>query len=99
MSQIWRPYQFSEKSNSFAYLNQRSYVEVRSIFECTLLIVHFFISSISTLSLEIIEHLQRTVDSRFMDRLRERLYFLSNTIPAEIIARGDVSGCLNQVNI
>lgn len=33
----------------------------------------------------------------FINRLRERLYSLSATIPTEVIVSGDVEWCLKQV--
>lgn len=37
------------------------------------------------------------VKENFNNRLRERLYSLSTTIPTEAVISGDVEGCLKQV--
>ncbi|VDN87642.1 unnamed protein product, partial [Brugia pahangi] len=38
-----------------------------------------------------------TVKENFINRLRERLYSLTTTIPTEAIVSGDVEGCLKQL--
>lgn len=52
---------------------------------------------IAEFSAKIKEYLMHSVKESFVNRLRERLYSLSTTIPTEATVSGDVEGCLKQV--
>ncbi|KAL3994226.1 hypothetical protein ACH3XW_20870 [Acanthocheilonema viteae] len=67
------------------------------LIDVVLLLLNDPYEKIAEFSRKIKEHLMLTVRESFINRLRERLYSLSSTIPTEAMVSGDVEGCLKQL--
>ncbi|VDN41080.1 unnamed protein product [Gongylonema pulchrum] len=68
------------------------------LIDCVVLLLNDPYESISMLSAKVRDHLMQSLSSNFMNRLRDRLYTLSNSIRNEVLAKGDVNGRLQQIH-
>ncbi|CAG9534735.1 unnamed protein product [Cercopithifilaria johnstoni] len=67
------------------------------LIDAVLLLLSDPYEKIAEFSRKIKEYLMHAVKESFINRLRERLYSLSTTIPTEAIVSGDIEGCLKQL--
>uniref|UniRef100_A0A0R3RTL8 Non-specific serine/threonine protein kinase n=1 Tax=Elaeophora elaphi TaxID=1147741 RepID=A0A0R3RTL8_9BILA len=67
------------------------------LIDAVLLLLSDPYEKIAEFSEKVKEHLMHTVKESFINRLRERLYSLSTTIPTEAVVSGDIEGCLKQL--
>uniref|UniRef100_A0A915PV51 Uncharacterized protein n=1 Tax=Setaria digitata TaxID=48799 RepID=A0A915PV51_9BILA len=67
------------------------------LIDVVLLLLNDPYEEIAAFSGKVKEYLMHRVKENFINRLRERLYSLSITIPTEVVINGDVEGCLKQL--
>ncbi|VDK61822.1 unnamed protein product [Onchocerca ochengi] len=67
------------------------------LIDAVLLLLSDPYEKIAEFSEKVKQHLMHVVNESFINRVRERLYSLSITIPTEILVSGDVEGCLKQL--